>query len=59
MSGRAPRSEGKGRGNDGLADWKRLLVLCVVSLGVFANSAFGGFVFDDHEAIVNNPDVRY
>ena len=54
MSGRAPRGGRKGCGGE----WQRLLILVLVPASVFANSAFGGFVFDDHEAIKENPDVR-
>jgi len=36
-----------------------LAVVSVVSALVYANTLFGGLVFDDQEAIVNNRDVRY
>ena len=36
-----------------------IAVITVVSVLVFANTLFGGLVFDDQEAIVNNRDVRY
>ena len=35
-----------------------IAVITVVSLLVYANTLFGGLVFDDQEAIVNNRDVR-
>ena len=34
-------------------------VIAVISVLVFANTLFGGLVFDDQEAIINNRDVRY
>ena len=56
MSGRARLpNKRKGRGKN---EW-RILLLILVPVCVFANTAFGGFVFDDREAIENNPDVRY
>jgi len=36
-----------------------LIVIAVVSVLVYANTLFGGLVFDDYEAIINNRDVRY
>ena len=36
-----------------------ITVIAVVSVLVYANTLFGGLVFDDNEAIVNNRDVRY
>ena len=35
-----------------------IAVVAVVSVLVYSNTLFGGLVFDDHEAIVNNRDVR-
>lgn len=35
-----------------------ITVIAVVSVLVYANTLFGGLVFDDNEAIVNNRDVR-
>ena len=36
-----------------------LLVVGGVAAALYLNSLWGEFVFDDHEAIENNPDVRY
>ena len=36
-----------------------LLLVGTVAALLYANSLGGEFVFDDHEAIENNPDVRY
>ena len=35
------------------------VVVGAVAAAIYANSLGGEFVFDDHEAIENNPDVRY
>ena len=37
------------------SDW---LLVVVLSFGLNFNSLFGGFAFDDHEAILTNSDVR-
>lgn len=34
------------------------MVVGAVAAALYANSLGGEFVFDDHEAIENNPDVR-
>ena len=36
-----------------------LLAVGGVAAALYLNSLWGEFVFDDHEAIENNPDVRY
>jgi hypothetical protein len=36
-----------------------LLAAGGVAAALYLNSLWGEFVFDDHEAIENNPDVRY
>ena len=36
-----------------------LLLVGTVAALLYLNSLRGEFVFDDHEAIENNPDVRY
>lgn len=36
-----------------------LLAVGGVAAVLYLNSLWGEFVFDDHEAIENNPDVRY
>ena len=41
---------------DGIA--YRCLVVAGVAAAVYSNSLFGELVFDDHEAIENNLDVR-
>lgn len=38
---------------------RAIAVVTVVSVLAFSNTLFGGLVFDDHEAIVSNRDVRY
>ncbi len=45
------------RGERGI--WRECLLVAGFAAALYLNSIPGGFVFDDHEAIETNKDVRY
>lgn len=41
----------------GLGAWTSLLLISVAAFGSYYKSLYAVFVFDDHEAVINNKDV--